>query len=246
MIKSDTIVVGDLHCKFQALNTLINRKRPLEVLQCGDFGWWPHEHMRGRLRDKKRGALFDQYSLKPQGASVYWCDGNHENHEDLATRVAGDPEGSHEFMGPGIFYQPRGSFRTLQDGRTVFFFGGADSIDKHRRVEGKSWWRGELPSVAECDAAIHALEAFGKRVDIFVTHTAPESIANHLLEKAFRCSERIQDPTSRFLEFLLNNHPPHKWFFGHFHVSLQGEANGCSWEALSDCTSYSEKWWAWV
>jgi hypothetical protein len=57
-------VLGDIHADFGALNQFVNKKQPDIILQCGDFGWWPHRH---GTEKNTRNRRFDQYAVKPGG-----------------------------------------------------------------------------------------------------------------------------------------------------------------------------------
>jgi predicted phosphodiesterase len=164
------IVMGDIHADFGPMNQFINKKKPDIVLQCGDFGWWPHWHGTEKISRNRR---FDQYAIKLGGAKLYWCDGNHENHDDLQERMKAAPGQPLEVPVPGCHYMPRGSILTLPDGRNVLFFGGAMSTDKHERIDGDDWWAGELPTQKDLEFARKQIKAHGGRVDIVISHTAP-------------------------------------------------------------------------
>lgn len=239
MTKNKILAVGDLHCNFHQLNSLIAEQQPDIVLQCGDFGWWPHWHGKPWKKDT---PAFDQYSLLPGSTKVHWCDGNHENHDDIYERLVHNPDGPYEFAGPNVFYQPRGSVLQLPDGRNVVFFGGAESIDKHMRVEGATWWRGELPNSRDYAALEGNLERLGiTSIDIMVTHTAPQSFLELL---GFTNGARVLDPTTKFLEHILEKYTPAQWYFGHFHMSEVGHTKGCAWTALGTAGSEDRDWYA--
>ena len=224
------IVAGDLHCDWGPLNQLINKKKPDVILQCGDFGWWPHYH-NGQFPGESK--IFDQHGIKPQDTKIYWCDGNHENHEDLAIRIENNDL---ECAGKNIFYMPRGTVLQLEDGRNVLFFGGAYSVDKHARVEGESWWRGEIPTHADFLRMEQNTE--GKKIDIVISHTAPKVFAD-IVGKDF--IYKAKDPTVQFLDHILERFKPARWVFGHYHRFLEGRTGGCKWTALSH-TRYNT-WW---
>jgi len=114
------IITGDIHNEFSKLNQLISSKRPELVICCGDFGYWPDTHWATPMSN-----------IKPQGAKILWCDGNHENHWELKKREKDE-------IVPDVIYMPRGSTYTIEDGRVIMFMGGADSIDKHQRIIGET------------------------------------------------------------------------------------------------------------
>ena len=238
MEKLKILVAGDVHADFAALNQFLNKKKPDIVLQCGDFGWWPHRHGTDKITRNRR---FDQYAVKPGGAKLYWCDGNHENHDDLQERVRAAQGGPVEIPVPGCYYMPRGSVLTLPDGRNVLFFGGAMSTDKEGRVEGDSWWAAEVPTQEDLDYARAQVAAHGGRVDIVISHTGPLTFLRQLPAKEIDPA-RLEDPTVALLDSILEEFQPRRWFFGHFHLDAKGVAQGCEWQALS-AEGFGGKWW---
>jgi hypothetical protein len=233
-----TFIAGDIHADFGALNQFINKKRPDILLQCGDFGWWPHRHGTDKITRNRR---FDQYAVKPGGAKIYWCDGNHENHDDLQERVRAAQGGPVEIPVPGCFYMPRGSILTLPDGRNVLFFGGAMSTDKEDRTEGDSWWAAEVPTIKDLEHARAQVAAHGGRVDIVISHTGPTRFLRQLPKNKID-QARLGDPTVALLDTLLEEFRPGRWFFGHFHLFAQGEDQSCAWQCLSG-EGLGGKWW---
>jgi hypothetical protein len=223
------VIMGDIHADFGALNRFVNKKKPDIILQCGDFGWWPHRHLVERI---SRNHFFDQYAIKLQGTCFYWCDGNHENHDDLQQRVRLAQGAPIEIPVPGCFYMRRGSVLTLPDGRNVLFFGGAMSTDQEGRVEGDSWWAAEVPTQTDLDYARAQLAAHGGRVDIVISHTAPLAFLRQLPKKEIDL-DRFNDPTVGLLDTILVEFRPTSWFFGHFHLHAKGEDHGCAWQCLS-------------
>ena len=57
------------------------------------------------------------------------------------------------------------------EGKTIFTFGGATSIDRDFRREGRSWWAQELPTYEELDVGIATLKRYGNKVDYIITHS---------------------------------------------------------------------------
>ena len=237
-MKGTNYILGDIHADFGALNQFINKKRPDIVLQCGDFGWWPHRHGTEKITRNRR---FDQYAVKPSGAKIYWCDGNHENHDDLQERVRAAQGGPIEIPVPGCFYMPRGSILILPDGRNVLFFGGAASTDKEGRVEGDSWWAAEVPTIEDLEHARTQVRTQGGRVDIVISHTGPLTFLRHFPAKEIDPA-RLEDPTVALLDSILKEFQPRRWYFGHFHLDAKGVDQGCEWQALSG-EGLGGKWW---
>ncbi|MBE1427030.1 Icc-related predicted phosphoesterase [Desulfomicrobium macestii] len=232
------IIMGDIHADFGSVNQFLNKQKPDIVLQCGDFGWWPHRHGTEKITRNRR---FDQYSIKPQSTKIYWCDGNHENHDDLQERMKAAPGQPLEIPVPGCFYMPRGSVLTLPDGRNVLFFGGAMSTDRDGRTEGDDWWAKEVPTVEDLDHARAQVAAHGGRVDIVISHTGPTRFLRQLPAKEINPA-RLMDPTVALLDAVLEEFQPRQWFFGHFHLHAKGVDQGCAWQCLSG-EGLGGTWW---
>lgn len=97
-------------------------------------------------------------------------------------------------------------------GHTIFTMGGATSHDKERRKEGESWWARELPSDEEYEEGFKNLNRYGNKVDMIVTHCAPDSIQHEL---AYWYEH---DKLTNYLEIVRQTVDFEKWFCGHMHV----------------------------
>lgn len=212
------LVTGDIHNQFNDLNTIINKKRPDIVICCGDFGYWPNWPNSQKLSD-----------IKPQGSKIYWIDGNHDDHWSLRDRKTDELE-------KDIIYKPRGSTLKLDDGRNIFFMGGADSIDKHLRREGIDWFREEI--IMQRDM----LNIPDEEVDIFITHTCPEELLDDLIKFY---PEKNCEPSNIALSELWKHYKPELWIFGHWHHYTEGVLFGTKWHALSYPREGSQ-WWMWL
>ena len=223
------IVCGDIHCDWSSLNVMINRQKPDIILQCGDWGWWPHFH------DLKLGLPtkpFDQFGVKNHKTKIFWCPGNHENWDDI------DSHGPDIFeVQKDIFCCPFGTTLDLPTGERVLFVGGADSIDKDSRIEGHSWWRQEIITQRE----MYNLPDV--EIDIVVSHTVP-SVFTKAFEDLFPFSINFKsnDPSCLALDIVLEKYQPKKWFSGHFHKYMNANYNGCEWIGLDMTFNYG-RWW---
>jgi hypothetical protein len=203
-------LLGDIHAGFDTLRRAEQEAVNLgakALIQVGDFGWyWKYL---GELRQTKR--------LLP----VYFIDGNHENHEDLFSRVTGDIT---EFWESNLFYVRRGSVLEI-DGKRIAFLGGAASIDKaYRLAHGIHWSAQELVT----DADVERLKDVGK-VDLFVTHTPPQSVVTRNFETpegiafkvgAFGVPPDWSDPSAAKVETAWNYVGLPPLVCGHFHKSV--------------------------
>jgi len=223
-----TLIVGDIHGDWARLNTLLTKKKPEIVLQCGDFGWWPKmEVPKPVLYGRQK--IWMLRGVKPNGANVYWCDGNHEEHQLLTQ------DGLIHEMYEGVYHASRGSVLTLPDGRNVLFIGGADSIDKNMRTPGHDWYSEENISLPEFEMAM----AIEERVDIIISHTCPGSFDVVGSEGKHRDSNRIA------LDRILEKYKPAQWFFGHWHKHQTGRHNDTYWTCL-DYPGHGGRWWQWL
>ena len=205
--------------EFGALNDLINKKHPDMIICCGDFGYWPNVSWGAPLSN-----------IKLQGTKkILWCDGNHEDHWRLKERKSDEME-------PGIIYMPRGSVYTLEDGRTIMFMGGADSIDKQHRTEGVSWFSEEV--ITQKD--LYNLPDI--KIDIFITHTCPKELVPEMLKYDDR---KTNDPSNEALSALWQIYKPKLWFFGHWHVCKSGMLGETKWQALG-APRLGSKWWMYL
>ena len=205
------IVAGDLHGDSQALNSLIRDEKPNIVLQVGDFGYWP----------RRDGWPPSDPELELRDTLVYWCEGNHEDHDALAQVGR-----SRKFqVAPQCFYVPRGSVVELPDGRQVLFFGGAYQTDT--------------------DEDLDAIKALG-RIDLVISHTAPASFQIRKEPPRGYAREpwlaKFAEETPQLLDRLFDLVKPRQWFFGHYHIHQAGQDRGVKWTALADAGS-GETWW---
>lgn len=249
--KGKVLVCGDLHGYWRHLNTLINKKNPAIILQAGDFGYWPSYHNTRSIDTGKKEwvegdlnhpelvqlgysrrqitARWDQYGIKNHNTSIYFCDGNHEDHDALDYLCDG-----WEIM-PGVFFKKRSSTLTLPDGRVVLFMGGADSIDKKWRVQGKDWFPQELISYKDIDRLPDC------KIDIVISHTCPE-VGVHYLN---HLEQKFHDSSQAALTYVLEKYKPSLWFFGHFHQYKKFQFKDTVFYAL-DMASVGSTWWTWL
>ena len=180
------------------------------VIVLGDFGlvWFPE----GDKRSKGDRWWLDWLDDKP--FTTLFVDGNHENHDLLnAYQVDEWHGGKVHRIRERVIHLMRGQVFDLA-GKSFFAMGGAYSHDIEYRTEGLSWWRSEVPSQAEREEALAALNAHGWKVDYVLTHCAPTSAlpSRHMLEPLSpdEYTDWLQDEVEEKLDYK-------KWFFGHYH-----------------------------
>jgi len=216
------IVAGDIHGDFWALNNLINSHPNIEmIIQCGDFGWWP----RCTLNNwSKR----ENGKLKNHKVKIVWCDGNHEDFEDLKKY-----DDCTEVL-PNVFYMPRGSIMILPDERKVLFMRGGLSIDakyRYPRDPNFGWFEEETISQKDIE------ELPDEKIDIVISHTAPEFFKL----KDYHDDYYPIDPSRKALNYVYEKYKPSLWFFGHMHRYQEGNFNECKWVGLSS-VGFDGRW----
>ena len=206
-------VTGDLHGNIDKskLNTqFFPQQKELTkddfVIIAGDFGG---------IWDESRSENWLLRWLEKKRFTTLFVDGNHENFDLLNSYPVTAWKGGkvHEVR-PGILHLMRG--QVFQIGAaTLFTFGGADSIDKHYRTEGVSWWPQERPTEEEFFEGMKNLARHNYSVDYVISHTAPQDIVGQL--GYLREDGKFIDPTTAMLSHKKKKINFNHWYFGHFH-----------------------------
>lgn len=199
-------VTGDTHAqidRFKAKEVKRLKKKDTLII-CGDFGFvW-----NGSAEEKKL--------LKWLGKRRYhvlFLEGTHDNLDLLAEYPEEEFCGGRARHISGRCYQLlRGEIYTMES-KTIFVFGGGESLDIDARVEGKTWWIGELPTKEELDCARQNLAAHENRVDYILTHS-PSSIVSSFLNM----DDNYTNPLASFLDEVTNSVQFQHWFFGSCHL----------------------------
>ena len=179
------------------------------VIICGDFGGvWDH-------------SAEETYWLKWLNSKPFttlFVDGNHENFDMLKEHypVGYYQGGKVQRIMSSIYHLMRGQVFDI-DGVKIFTMGGASSHDRECRVEGKSWWTEELPSDDEYEEAFKNLGENNWKVDLVITHCAPDSIQREL------ANWYEHDKLTNFFEVIRQDLTFKKWYFGHYHMDRQIE-----------------------
>jgi hypothetical protein len=211
------LYAGDIHGKAKYVAE-IDRKAVKEgveyVIQVGDFGiqWDESCEISKYFEETRRNHKYPTWIT---------CGGNHDNWEQWSHLSKGRRNSDLIELAPGCWFAQRGSVHMLE-GIKHLFLGGAESIDKHHRVQGQDWWPEETPSYAEFSQFADALER--DKPEVVVTHDAPMSVKIAKIN-------RDKNPTPINLSNIikLSTHKPSRWYFGHHHVVDRWVINGTTY-----------------
>ncbi|SEB52944.1 hypothetical protein SAMN04489806_0992 [Paramicrobacterium humi] len=161
-------VHGDRNHIFRAAN-MFGRRGIRVIIQLGDFGMiWPRRNWPIDLN------ALDVF-LGDQDQTLLFVDGNHEDHPLLETFPVSST--GIRWVGERIGHLPRGYRAVFSNGIRLAALGGANSIDRYRRLEGRDWWAQEQITLAD-------LRVLGEEpVDVLLSHDVPlgvPSLDRHL------------------------------------------------------------------
>lgn len=173
------------------------------LVHVGDLGLDYPGAKRGRYEQRLNRALVQH------GVTLVVSPGNHDNLAKIDQL---------EIQGDGLIawhshikILPKGG-RTVIEGLRIGGLGGALSVDKQWRVEGKTWWSDEEPTVEQAERLMA-----GGEVEILICHDAPAGVPvaskfdlpADLLEAA--------DRTRTLLRKVVDRLAPPNVFCGHWH-----------------------------
>ncbi len=208
-------VTGDTHAlvdydkipAFLAWNGELTRND--YIIVAGDFAG---VMLRGELD-----GLLSLYGDLP--ITVLFVDGNHENYDllDAFPRVSmfGGEVGR---LSSNVYHLLRGGLYEIE-GKRIFTFGGATSVDKHLRQEGYSWWARELPTRDEVERARRTLSSCG-HIDCVITHSCP-TLALGAMSQYLYASKLESFYDNEALTELMSVADFDKWYFGHYHLDMK-------------------------
>ena len=207
-------VTADTHGKyyFSKLKTFAKENPKLTkkdyVIIAGDFGGlWNEESVAEDLAPYERLPF-----------TVLFVDGNHENFNLLNQFPVTEWKGGkvHK-ISPNIIHLMRGQVYEIDD-KKFFVMGGGTSVDKMYRTEGISWWKEEIPSLAELQEARENLAKHNNEVDYIITHSCDErSLYYPPIVTRSNKRGKTQEENKLFNEYENNVKYKH-WYFGHYHV----------------------------
>lgn len=159
------MIAGDTHGNSRVVR---NKAREAHAMGCdtifivGDFGLWPGVDGVNYLDDVNAAAR--EYNLR-----IIALPGNHEDHDQWKKWFEGIvPLDKHGFayVRSNVLLTPK--VQSFKFGKKRFFVaGGAVSIDKQWRIEGKSWWKNEEFT----EDNLRSVESYnGPPIDFLLTH----------------------------------------------------------------------------
>lgn len=210
--KDKIVLVGDIHGEYNKLRYDITRfgYEDAYIIQVGDFGIGFHKP------NYYKNEAFPRLNevLVNKNCHLYAIRGNHD-----------DPEYFKQTNNPFNF----SNITLLQDyselellGKSILFVGGAVSIDRTWRTEGKTWWSDEGFNLKlENDFPYK-----DRQYDLVVTHTRPgvcgafkgfSKIEGWCNQDADLKNDLIEE--SQLVDYLYEHTKPKDWIYGHFHES---------------------------
>lgn len=199
-------LIGDVHGYYQRYKKII--KQVDNSIQLGDMGVGFKALRQGEVKYLKN-PPFDAMS---KGNHLF-IRGNHDNPEVCKKHKYWIPDGTY-----------------LYD--KIFCVGGAKSIDRVFRTEGWDWWPEEELSYEELDKIIQKYIEI--KPDYVVSHECPNSIANEILQAFNRSKIEDGSRTRQALEVMFYHHKPKRWWFGHWHESLEFKSGGTQFRCLNE------------
>lgn len=210
-------ITGDTHgsidgYKLFALNDNYKGKKLTRndfLIVTGDFGY---------IWDKD--SYKDLDYLSELDYTILFVDGNHENFDMLEKyKVEKWNGGNVQMIRDNVIHLMRGQIYSIA-GKTVFVFGGAESIDKQYRKKGVSWWSQEVPSAVEFEEAKSNLTLVNNKVDYIITHAINTRVLKSP-DSPMSTYRFDASATSDMLEYFEQYVDYEAWFFGHYHMNIE-------------------------
>ena len=239
------LLSGDTHNDYDIAKLFkANLRRKLQanldeithLIICGDWGAiWNNDT---KSLKTERYLVEKFYGAQPWETLVVL--GNHEVYDRIGglpwTTRYGAPV---QKVSDNIFVLQNGNVYTIE-GKRFFVFGGGESLDRDRRVEGESWWPQEIPTQADLERGLANLKAAGGKVDYVLSHTCPQPMADHMVSvapneyKVGTWTGKGADVTVRMLtELQRHMTPPKTWYFGHYHFDHTWKHYRCLYHELA-------------
>lgn len=184
------------------------------LMICGDWGvvWGEKDY------DERMIALWSSFPF-----TTLVTLGNHENYDLFKNyEIVNIFCGEAYKIADKVYVALRGQVFEV-NGKTFLSVSGADSHDKAWRVEGLSWWSGEIITEEDVEKTLENISKAGK-IDYVITHTGgSETIGTLNLSflKSYMDCTRSDNNLDKILEKI-----DYKYHFcGHYHVDSLCENN---------------------
>jgi hypothetical protein len=208
---TETLIIGDVHGKWQSYIDLIGQSGSARTIQIGDFGLGF-----GGGNSENEAKLNQWMTENPTNRFIR---GNHDA-----------PNACQNMPG----YITDG---TVED--DVMYIGGAWSIDGpgapwdcHRRP-GLDWWSNEECSDAEFDIYSGIYAATKPRV--MITHDCPSTVSQRMFfDSGIMTGNIYKTRTGEALQRMFDIHSPDLWIYGHWHLNQSTIINGTKFVCLAE------------
>lgn len=205
---------GDVHGLIPGLVSRLCDEMSLtdtDCIVCGDFGVG---------FDKSWNNLYSKLEKKLKKANnhIWVVRGNHDNPKYF------EEEG--KYSKDYVTFMEDYKIYTIA-GKTILPIGGATSLDKKYREEGKTWWPDEVIKRVE-------MKTLPVRVDVIVSHQCPmifDPIHLRFDDEDDKLFEEVQNERDYLSEIAFNVKADY-WYYGHHHEHYKGEYKGITWTCL--------------
>lgn len=205
-----TFLKGDIHGNLFEIIDFINRfnlGKNDNIIILGDCG------IAWRKDKKDLDQNIKLWNECGNGVKLYFIDGNHENFNILNSLPIENNMGK---IADNIYHLRRGQVYEFEN-KKILVCGGADSIDKYRRIENFTWWKEEAISQETID------DIPTGHYDYVLTHCCPRSVFEknriYLSTLQFLDENKINHSSEDMLEQLKNKITFDHWFFAHYHIN---------------------------
>lgn len=206
-------ISGDAHGNFDKIYNFA-RKMQLStndsIIILGDMGLCWRKDMQDFHYNTQ---LWESFKYK---CKLFWLEGNHENY-DIIQKLP--EENNMRKCSDNIYMLERGQVYDFE-GKKILTIGGADSVDKFRRIRHLSWW--EQEQISDEDVAA-ALAYKNEKLDYVFSHAAPAAIVDkykYILCQLSLDEDAIDHTSENQLEILRQNLNFEHWGFGHYHTDI--------------------------
>jgi hypothetical protein len=188
------------------------------IYQLGDFGYWPDADNYSSFT-----GMLSRFLGKLR-VRLAFLDGNHENHANLKEKID-DYIGDYATapardllipIAPNIEWMARG-YRFFLGGREWLVCGGAASVDRAWREEGRSWFPGELITDEQEEKICR--EGYA---DVLLSHDRPAKAPIDLKSGVWPEKDvAIADAHRERLQRICSSARPSYIMHGHYHMAME-------------------------